>query len=83
VAALALIVVAAAPTSAALASYRTATNHAAGNGPRSVAVADLNGDVRPDLAVANSGSNSVSVLLGNGDGTFAPATKRATGNGIV
>src|SRR4051812_17337036 len=46
-------------------------------GPYSVAMADLNGDGKPDLAVAN-GSNSLGngllgVLLNNGDGTFAPA----------
>jgi hypothetical protein len=34
--------------------------------------ADLNGDGRPDLAGA--GANSVSVMLGNGDGTFRPKT---------
>ena len=44
----------------------------------SVAVADLNGDSNLDLVVANctincSGYGSVSVLLGNGDGTFRPA----------
>jgi hypothetical protein len=37
-------------------------------------VGDLNDDGKLDLAVANGGSNSVTILLGNGDGTFAPAT---------
>ena len=36
-----------------------------------MAVADVNGDGKPDLVVANRSSNTVSVLLGNGDGTFA------------
>jgi hypothetical protein len=31
---------------------------------------DFNGDGRTDLAVASVYSNDVSVLLGNGDGTF-------------
>src|SRR5687768_4276836 len=51
--------------------------------PTSVAVGDFNGDGKPDLAVANKfssdqtagfpGKGSVSVLLGNGDGTFQAA----------
>ena len=43
-------------------------------GPYSVAVADFNGDGNADLATANyaSGGFSVSVLMGNGDGTFQP-----------
>jgi hypothetical protein len=49
----------------------TATSPATGSIPYSVAVADFNGDGKPDLAVANAGSNTISVLLGNGDGTFA------------
>jgi hypothetical protein len=40
--------------------------------PTFVAVADLNRDKIPDLAVATE-SNNVAVLAGNGDGTFAPA----------
>jgi hypothetical protein len=35
-----------------------------------VAVADVNEDGGPDPVAANNGSNGVSVLLGNGDGTF-------------
>jgi len=38
----------------------------AGDGPSSIAAGDLNGDGEPDLAVANSRSNTVSVLLGSG-----------------
>lgn len=34
------------------------------------AVAYFNGDGKLDMALANSGSNSVSILLGGGDGTF-------------
>ncbi|MGA2005922.1 MAG: Ig-like domain repeat protein, partial [Terriglobales bacterium] len=52
----------------------------------SVAVADLNGDNKPDLIVANecaSGSNcsngSLDVLLGNGDGTFQGAVSYPSG----
>ena len=36
---------------------------AAGGGPNSVAAVDINGDGRPDLAVANYSDNTVSVLL--------------------
>ena len=39
----------------------------------SVVVGDFNGDKIPDVAVANAGSNTVSILVGNGDGTFRPA----------
>ena len=36
----------------------------------SVVAADFNGDGKQDLAVADAGANAVSILLGNGDGTF-------------
>ncbi|MGA2099544.1 MAG: choice-of-anchor D domain-containing protein [Candidatus Sulfotelmatobacter sp.] len=50
-----------------------------GEDPRGMVVADFNGDGRPDLAVVNRGSNTVSILLGNGDGTFAAQSSFATG----
>jgi len=40
---------------------------------RSAAVGDLNGDGKPDVVVANYLSRTVSVLLGNGNGTFQSA----------
>ena len=43
--------------------FDPAMHYAAGNMPWSVAIGDLDGDQAPDLAVANSGSANVSVLL--------------------
>jgi hypothetical protein len=51
-----------------------------GREPSSVAIGDLNGDSKPDLAIANRGSNTVSLLSGNGDGTFANKIDFGTGN---
>ncbi len=52
----------------------------AGGGPLSVAVGDFNGDGIQDLAVANSGfPYNVSVLVGNGDGTFQAAMNFSAG----
>ncbi|MCJ7510365.1 MAG: FG-GAP-like repeat-containing protein, partial [Dehalococcoidia bacterium] len=51
-----------------------------GGSPNSVAVGDVNGDGALDVVTGNSSSNNVSVLLGNGDGTFAPQTTYAIGS---
>jgi hypothetical protein len=45
-----------------------------------MAIGDLNGDGAPDLAVANYASDTVSVLLGNGDGSYAAKVDYLTGN---
>src|SRR5580704_14463491 len=52
----------------------------AGNVPSSVAVGDFNHDGKPDLAVPASGSNGVSIMLGNGDGTFQLPVNYAAGS---
>jgi hypothetical protein len=52
-------------------TFRAAMGYdSGGTGARSVAVADVNGDGKPDLLVANFFYNTVGTLLGNGDGTF-------------
>src|SRR5262249_57785362 len=46
--------------------------------PHGVATGDFNGDGQPDLGVANAYYGGVSILLGNGDGTFRPPVGYAT-----
>ena len=61
-------------------TFRPAVEYCSGGStPLSVAVADVNDDGKPDLAVANAGSNNVGVLIGNGDGTFLPAVSYGSG----
>src|SRR5687767_11975614 len=43
-----------------------------GVSPQAVESGDFNGDGRPDLAVANSASNSVTILLAQAAGGFMP-----------
>ena len=51
-----------------------------GKQPFSVAVADLTGNGVPDIITANAASNTVSVLMGNGNGTFRAAQTYAVGS---
>ncbi len=50
-----------------------------GQGLGQLAVADFNGDGRPDLAGVNTYGNNVSVLLGQESGTFAAAVTCSSG----
>lgn len=68
-------------------TFQPAVTYGAGtSSPRFVAVADVNGDGRPDLVVANRCIDNgclieavVAVLLGNGDGTFQAAVTYNSG----
>ena len=55
------------------------TDEATGVNPNAIIAADFNGDHKLDLAIANGGSNTVSIFLGNGDGTFTISETPGTG----
>ncbi|HEY6248438.1 MAG TPA: VCBS repeat-containing protein [Candidatus Angelobacter sp.] len=57
----------------------TTQSYPVGSGPSQLIVADFNGDHIPDLATVNTSSNTVSILINNGDGTFRPHLEFATG----
>ena len=61
-------------------TFTAAASPSTGIGPDSIVAADFNGDGIPDLAVANSYSDTVTILLGDGKGGFTPAPTLATGN---
>jgi len=55
-------------------TFQPHVDYATGTNPQALTAADLDGDGKLDLAIVNdvSPAGSVSILLGNGDGTFAP-----------
>jgi hypothetical protein len=67
-------------------TFQPAVNYNAQDFPTALAVGDLNGDHIQDVAVLNTCSNSIncsfgtiSIFLGNGDGTFRTLTAVSTG----
>ncbi len=66
-------------------TFQPELTYDAGYEPTSLAVADLNGDGKADALVTNiltggAFSSAVGVLLGHGDGTFAPVTSYNSGS---
>jgi hypothetical protein len=51
--------------------------------PRSITLADATGDGHLDIVTANLGSSDLSLLTGDGTGTFAPAVHPTAGDGPV
>ncbi|MGA7402848.1 MAG: FG-GAP-like repeat-containing protein [Candidatus Sulfotelmatobacter sp.] len=68
-------------------TFQTRTDFNAGTTPRAVATGDFNSDGISDLVVTNSncanfpscGPSTISILLGNGDGSFQGPTGYSTG----
>ena len=63
--------------------FRLSATIAAGSAPFSVVSGDFTGSGVLDLAVANESTDSVSVLLNQGDGTFGPPIPYGVGQGPV
>jgi len=72
-----------------LGGFGAKTDFATGSAPAALAIGDVNGDGKPDLVVANAlfgNGNTVSVLRGNGDGTFQAKVDLTVGkapNGVA
>jgi FG-GAP-like repeat/FG-GAP repeat len=73
------------PANSATVGFQLAVSYPVGTAPQAVASGDFNGDSNTDLAVVNNGNatagddGNVSILLGNGDGTFQSASTIAAG----
>src|SRR5205814_31546 len=65
---------------AAAQSFAPKADYGAGTNPYSVAVGDFNLDGKPDLAVVNQFSNTVSVFINDGAGAFAAKVDYPTGS---
>jgi uncharacterized repeat protein (TIGR01451 family) len=76
---LSLLIVVTSPAVSRAADFAPPKTYPVGISPSVVVIGDFNGDGKPDIAVANSGSANVSVLLGNGDGTFKAAVNSSAG----
>lgn len=62
-------------------SFGPPVDYSVGTNPYDAALGDLNADGKLDLVTANNSSKNISVLLGNGDTTFAAKTDYDVGAG--
>lgn len=65
------------PTAPASVGYQRVSTIAVGSGPQGGVAADVDADGHPDLVLVERWDARVVVLLGEGDGTFAPARRYA------
>jgi hypothetical protein len=68
------------PTALGVQYYDPFIGYSVDSYPIGIVSADFNGDGNPGLVTANNQGSSVSVLLGNGDGTFATRVNYDTGS---
>jgi len=64
-------------------NFATRVNYATGTNPTSVSIGDINGDGKPDLAISNTGSNTVSIFHNRSDSgliSFTPKVDKTTGS---
>lgn len=54
--------------------YQQTASYSTGPSPSGIVVSDFNSDGNLDLAIPNEGTNTLTLLLGNGDGTFTQST---------
>ncbi|MBN9118445.1 MAG: VCBS repeat-containing protein [Planctomycetes bacterium] len=65
-------------------AFLTPVSYSAGVNPGGIAVGDFNDDGRDDMAVVNqAAAGTVTVLLSNADGTFAPGVSYAAGSSPI
>jgi hypothetical protein len=66
-------------------TFTAQTSYSTGGGstPKTLTVVDVNSDNKPDIIVANHGTNSVGVLLNAGNGIFTAQTSYSTGSGSI
>ena len=61
-------------------TFQTRQSIVVGGWPQSLAVADINSDGKPDLAIVDGDKGTAGLLLGKGDGTFQPLQSYAVGS---